>query len=75
MLELPKSTSAFMELDTTDIRKVIRLALVASIGLFLSELATKIPGLNFGVYQPAANLLGVVLTEVVRRYFTDNTKV
>ncbi len=73
MLKLPQSTSAGLSIDLTDIKKVVRLSAVGAIGVFLSQLATSIPALDFGDYQPFANLIGIVLTELARRFVTDNT--
>ena len=67
---LPASDSNFGTVNKTDLQKVLRMAIVGAVGIFLAELAKGLTGLNFGTLDPAVDLVGMLLTETARRLAT-----
>lgn len=64
---LPASDSPSGTVNKTDLMKVLRLAVVASVGYLCSHLAADLAGLDFGAYKPIIDIVCVALTELGRR--------
>ena len=64
---LPASTSTGGTINWLDVKKLLRLALVGAVGMFLVNVAGGLSGIEFGAMKPVADLLGVLFAELGRR--------
>lgn len=68
------SGSPKFTVNTTDIYKVLRGALVIACGAFLESLITSFGGLDVGPYQGVITTVSASAIELVRRYVADYSK-
>ena len=68
---LPAADSPFGTVNWKDLLKVLRVAAVAAVAFFLSQLAKDLSGLDFGSLDKAIDLLAVGITELSRRFLSD----
>lgn len=72
MFSLPASTSGPGEINWLDVLKVLRMAGVAAVGVFCAEVAANMSSVDFGAFRPLVDIGAMLLTELVRRYFTPH---
>ena len=68
---LPESNVGFGKLSTVDWMKILRLAVIASLGVFLTSIAESLANLDLGT---VGDLIGILLTEIIRRTATPLPK-
>ena len=60
------------KLDSKEVTKVGKGALIAGVGAVLIYIAEVIPGIDFGLWTPVAVAVGGVITNFARKWITYN---
>lgn len=67
------SNSPKYSLNSTDLGKIGKGAVVVMLGAILTYLSSIIPNIDFGVWTPVVVAGWTVVVDILRRYLTDYT--